>query len=143
MDRLGDTFRWKGENVSTAELEAIINNLPDVAHSAVYGVRLPSTDGRAGMATIRSSVPIEQFNMEQFSQLVQKQLPSYAVPLFIRFINNFEKTATHKIRKATLKKEGIGCYISSPIFVLLPQSPVYQRLTTAIFSQIQQGAIAF
>ena len=74
---------------------------------------------------------------------MEKQLPSYAVPLFIRFITDFEKTATHKIRKAQLKKEGIECYTSSPIFVLLPHSQLYQPLTTEIFSKIQQGVIAF
>ena len=81
--------------------------------------------------------------MEQFSQLIQKQLPSYAVPLFIRFIENFEQTATHKIRKATLKKEGIDGYATSKIFILLPKMVTYQPLTPTIFLKIQKGNIAF
>ena len=142
-DRLGDTFRWKGENVSTAELEAIINNLPNVAHSAVYGVGLPFTDGKVGMVSIKSSIPTAQFDLVQFSQQMQEQLPSYAIPAFIRFVDNFNKTATHKIQKATLKREGIEGYTDTAIYVRLPKTTNYQPLTISIYSEIQKGAIAF
>jgi len=90
VDRLGDTFRWKGENVSTAELEAILNQFPEVAHSAVYGVALPHTDGKAGMATIHSAVPLAVFDFTQFAKAAKKALPSYAVPIFLRFVSDFE-----------------------------------------------------
>jgi len=144
VDRIGDTFRWKGENVSTAELEGIINNLPGVAHSAVYGVSLPKVDGRAGMATIMSAIEPENFDFVQFSQLIKEQLPVYAVPLFLRFIKDFEKTATHKIQKSKLKKEGI-CFEEeeSPVYVLLPKTTSYQPMTADILTKIKAGKIPF
>lgn len=144
VDRLGDTFRWKGENVSTAELEAIINKLPNVAHSAVYGVALPHIDGRAGMVTITSQVDPAHFDFSQFVQALKDQLPSYAVPLFLRFIPEFEKTATHKIKKALLKKEGIRASgDQNSVYVLLPGEAAYTKLTADVFAAIEKGEILF
>lgn len=144
VDRIGDTFRWKGENVSTAELEGIINNLPNVAHSAVYGVDLPKVDGRAGMATIMNAVPLNEFDFVQFSRLIKEQLPSYAVPLFLRFIDDFKKTATHKIQKSKLKQESIWIEnATASIYVLLPKSDVYQPISKQLLRAIKEGSIAF
>lgn len=144
VDRLGDTFRWKGENVSTAELEAILNQFPQVAHSAVYGVALPQIDGKAGMATIHPSIAMANFNFHQFAKSAKKALPSYAVPIFLRFVVDFEKTATHKIKKSILKKEGIKpSSDSSVVYVLLPKSKTYTPLTTEIAMAIEQGTINF
>lgn len=142
VDRLGDTFRWKGENVSTAELEAIMNNLPEVSHSAVYGVALPQIDGRAGMASIKSPIPLEEFDFHSFTQTLRKQLPPYAIPLFIRFVTEFEKTATHKIKKSVLKKEGIESN-GDPIYVLLPKAEAFVLMTEEISEKIRCGSIAF
>ena len=144
VDRLGDTFRWKGENVSTAELEAILNQFSEVAHSAVYGAELPKIDGKAGMATIHPAVALEQFNFQEFTNAIKKALPSYAVPIFLRFVTDFEKTATHKIKKSVLKKEGI--YPSkerAAIYVLLPKATIYTKMTPEIAEAIEQGAINF
>lgn len=144
VDRLGDTFRWKGENVSTAELEAILNQFPQVAHSAVYGVSFPKIDGKAGMATINNAVPLDKFNFQQFTSNIKKALPSYAVPIFLRFVTNFEKTATHKIKKSVLKKEGI--YPKNErdvIYVLLPKAATYTKMTSEILTAIKQGNISF
>jgi len=144
VDRLGDTFRWKGENVSTAELEAILNQFPEVAHSAVYGVALPHTDGKAGMATIHSAVPLAVFDFTQFAKAAKKALPSYAVPIFLRFVSDFEKTATHKIKKSVLKKEGITPSTDTDvIYVLLPKSDRYTKMTPEIAKAIENGTISF
>ena len=144
VDRLGDTFRWKGENVSTAELEAIINNLPQVAHSAVFGVALPQQDGKAGMVCLMPLVKQKEFDLEKFACALKAQLASYAVPLFLRFIGDFEKTATHKIRKGTLKKEGIlldnHC---DGVYVLLPDANKYDKITPKIMEQLKLGNIQF
>lgn len=141
VDRIGDTFRWKGENVATAELEAIINQLPEVSHSAVYGVSLPHIDGRAGMVSIMSSLSIEKFDFHAFAQTLKQQLPSYAVPIFLRIVQEFDKTATHKIKKSVLKQEGIRS--EDPIFVLLPGEQSYQRLSLPLREEIRLGKIRF
>lgn len=144
VDRLGDTFRWKGENVSTAELEAILNKFPAVNHSAVYGVTLPKIDGKAGMATISSTFSIDQFDFQDFTKRIKTALPSYAVPIFIRFVSDFEKTATHKIKKSVLKKEGFNVPSEeTPIYVLLPKAATYIQMTSEIAQQIKAGAISF
>ena len=144
VDRLGDTFRWKGENVSTAELEAILNQFPQVAHSAVYGVGLPKIDGKAGMATINNAIPLAKFDFQQFTINTKKALPSYAVPIFLRFVPDFEKTATHKIKKSVLKKEGIYPQNEADIiYVLLPKAATYTKMTPEIAKAIENGTINF
>ena len=144
VDRLGDTFRWKGENVSTAELEAILNKFPAVNHSAVYGVSLPKIDGKAGMATINSPFSINEFDFQDFTKKIKTALPSYAVPIFIRFVTDFEKTATHKIKKSVLKKEGFSPNsANTSIYVLLPKAAIYTKMTTEIAQKIERGAISF
>jgi len=105
VDRVGDTFRWKGENVATAEVEEIINAYPAVAGSAVYGVQVPHTDGRAGMAAIQLREGYEM-DWTDFSAYLKDELPSYAIPLFIRVVEDFEYTSTYKVRKNKLKREG-------------------------------------
>ncbi len=144
VDRLGDTFRWKGENVSTAELEAILNKFSAINHSAVYGVALPKIDGKAGMATINSPYSMDQFDFFDFTQKIKMALPSYAVPIFIRFVSDFEKTATHKIKKSVLKQEGFAIHSeATPIYVLLPKAATYTKMTAEIVQQIEAGAILF
>ena len=144
VDRLGDTFRWKGENVSTTELEAILNQFPQVAHSAVYGVSLPKIDGKAGMVTIHSALNLAEFDFQQFTVRTKKALPSYAVPIFLRFVADFEKTATHKIKKSVLKKEGIHASKETDIiYVLLPKATTYTIITPEIAKAIEKGNINF
>ncbi|MDX1668705.1 MAG: long-chain-acyl-CoA synthetase, partial [Limnobacter sp.] len=105
VDRLGDTFRWKGENVATSEVEAVISQLDWVDQVAVYGVHIPGADGKAGMAAIRVK-PGCQFDPDELARQVAGQLPSYAGPVFVRLIDKIQTTGTHKIQKAQLKKEG-------------------------------------
>ena len=144
VDRMGDTFRWKGENVSTAEVEANLNLLPQVAHSAVYGIALPDTDGRAGMAALLPATPVEEWDWRALTNALRDLLPSYSVPIFLRLVPEFAKTATHKIQKAVLKKEGlIPPKGSGDIYVLLPGADAYQPLSETIREDIKRGAIPF
>ena len=144
VDRLGDTFRWKGENVSTAEVEEIVNSFPDISHSAVYGVVIQGTDGRAGMASLVPSVPVPQFDFQGFCDHLHRALPSYAVPIFIRIKTEFDTTDTHKIKKTDLKKEGFDLdQLSDPVYVLLPGSNEYTPLTREIHEGIIQGQYRF
>jgi len=142
VDRIGDTFRWKGENVSTAEVEKVINSARSVCGAAVYGVKVPLTDGRVGMAAVIPETGIEKFDLEGFSRSLQGALPPYAVPRFIRFIAEFETTATHKIMKSRLRKEGFDLEaIQDPLFVLLRGTEVYQPLSRRILDEIISGAL--
>ena len=104
-DRYGDTFRWKGENVATLEVESIINCFDNIENSTVYGVEIPNSEGKAGMASIKLNDK-HSFNLTEFSQFVSKNLPRYAIPIFIRVNDSFEFTGTHKLRKVNLRKQG-------------------------------------
>ncbi|MFX1340683.1 MAG: long-chain-acyl-CoA synthetase [Promethearchaeota archaeon] len=143
VDRLGDTFRWKGENVSTEEVESVINTFEQIDMCSVYGVLIPYTEGRAGMASLHRSNN-EEFKFKDFLRFLQKYLPHYAVPKFIRFIDEFSFTATHKIQKVKLKNEGYNINeFNDPIYVLLPESSEYIPLTREIYEGINKGKFLF
>jgi len=107
VDRLGDTFRWKGENVATTQVEGALNSHPDVDQAVVFGVDVPGTDGKAGMAavTLRHD---RSFDGASFAEHAYKNLPGYAVPLFIRVVDSLEATSTFKSKKVELRKVGYG-----------------------------------
>jgi citronellyl-CoA synthetase len=137
VDRLGDTFRWKGENVSTTEVEAVVDSFEQVSESCVYGVSIPGTEGRAGMASIIVEKGVEGFDFKALLGALRKGLPSYAVPLFIRLRAEFETTETLKIRKSECKKEGFDPgKVSDPLYVLLPGDSAYVPLTHALYQEI-------
>ena len=104
-DRFGDTFRWKGENVSTMEVEAIINSFPGVDICTVYGVELPNAEGKAGMVAIILESK-EPFDINGFSKFVVENFPKYSIPIFTRIVDELEFTGTHKLRKINLRKQG-------------------------------------
>ena len=143
VDRLGDTFRWKGENVSTEEVESVLNTFEKIDMCCVYGVLIPHTEGRAGMVSInkRTDKDLDFIGLLNF---LQKYLPNYAIPKFIRFIDEFSFTATHKIQKVKLKKEGYNINeIKDHLFVLLPNSSEYVSLTKEIYQEISEGKHLF
>lgn len=102
-DRLGDTFRWKGENVATNELGDLLVGCPGVSEANVYGVRVPHNDGRAGMVAL---VTERDFDMDVFAEFVRSRLPAYSRPLFVRFEEQMELTATFKYVKTHFKEQG-------------------------------------
>lgn len=141
IDRLGDTFRWKGENVSTAEVENVLMQQTEIAEAVVYGVEIPQTNGRAGMAsiTLAQGLSLEQLNLAELWKKLQQALPAYAVPVFLRIQQQLETTSTFKYPKNNLKHQGFDleqCH--EPIVVTLPQSQTYTPLTAEIFANIQQ-----
>ncbi len=139
-DRLGDTFRWKGENVSTDEVANVIIGFGQILQAAVYGVTIPNTDGRAGMASIVVDVTSEELDTKGLAQYLKQSLPSYAVPIFIRQKTKFQTTSTHKIQKNELKKEGFDPNIvSDRLYVLLPGSSQYVPLTSSLYEEIVNG----
>jgi len=143
-DRTGDTFRWKGENVSTTEVEEVANILPQISLSAVYGAVMPGGDGRVGMISIIPENDADSLDFKSLADFFQSALPSYAVPKFVRIQNDFEYTATHKIKKVNLKVEGFDIdKVKGPLFVLLPEASEYQPLTRERYLKIMAGEYRF
>ncbi len=144
VDRIGDTFRWKGENVSTNEVGEIINQHPDVAFSNVYGVEVPGTDGRAGMAALRLAEGVESLDLASFSAHVVAELPPYARPLFLRVQREIDTTGTFKLLKGELRKQGYDpVQVSDLLYVLKPGSSLYEPLEQDWFEQIRSGAAGY
>jgi len=117
VDRLGDTFRWKGENVATTDVEAAISAVPGVDAVTVFGVQVPGTDGRAGMAAVVLKGG-QQFDGKALATAVYEQLPDYAVPLFVRVVESLEQTSTFKSKKSGLREQGYGPDVEDPLYVL-------------------------
>ena len=108
MDRLGDTFRWKSENVSTAEVSQVLGQYPGVNEAVVYGVQVPNHDGRAGCAAILIDPTAKSsFDFTAFLQFARSKLPRYAVPIFLRLVDQTMVTGNNKHNKNPLKTEGI------------------------------------
>jgi citronellyl-CoA synthetase len=146
FDRLGDTFRWKGHNISTTEVEKILNSFEEILISSVYGVQIPGTSGRAGMASIIADRNDNNFNFRSLTTYLYKNLPPYAIPLFLRFKFGFETTETLKLIKYNLKKEAYEINtIKDPIYVLLSHESGYGyvRLTKDIYKNIQNQKYTF
>jgi len=140
VDRLGDTFRWKGENVSTSEVEDVLASFEEINHSSVYGVEIPSTNGRAGMASIIATKAHTEFNFKNLFEILQTDLPRYAIPKFIRFLSELSTTSTFKIRKSDMKKEGFNIHkTEDPIYAYLPENSGYTLLTEDIYDKIMKG----
>ena len=116
-DRLGDTFRWKGENVATTEVEAALAGVDAVEECTVFGVEVPDTGGRAGMAAIKLRDGA-QFDGAALAEAFYARLPVYAVPLFIRLVESLETTSTFKSRKVELRNQAYGPDVDGPLFVL-------------------------
>lgn len=144
VDRLGDTFRWKGENVSTTEVENCIGDYAGISDVVVYGVEIPETNGKAGMAAIWLKDQAV-FEPDGLYQHVRQTLPAYAVPLFIRVARQaMETTATFKYKKTDLKKQGFDVnQLSDEIWVCLPKATNYQRLDDKVWKKIMAGEVAF
>jgi fatty-acyl-CoA synthase len=138
VDRIGDTFRWKGENVSTTEIAEVISRYPGVDEVNVYGVKIDQIDGRAGMAAI---TPGEDFKLEGLREYLARELPSYARPMFIRMTPAIETTGTFKYRKLDLVRDGFDPEkIEQAIYFEHPDERRYVPVTPALYTQIQTGA---
>jgi fatty-acyl-CoA synthase len=141
VDRIGDTFRWKGENVSTNEVAEFVARAPGIATANIYGVSVPGTDGRAGMAAITTDGEVEYANLYAW---FTEHLPKYAIPLFIRVQQEAETTGTFKYRKVELVKEGFDPNdVSEPIWYFDPDTNKYEPLTPDAYETIKSGAVRF
>ena len=143
IDRTGDTFRWKSENVSTNEVGEIINGFPDVEFCNVYGVEVPGAEGRAGMAAVRV-VEGRDLDLDGLAAYVARELPPYARPVFVRVQSEIEVTGTFKMVKGDLKREGFDISgIDDPVYVMKPGATSYEALDSDYLTTIQGGAAGF
>ncbi len=124
VDRLGDTFRWKGENVATTQVEAALASDESVEECNVFGVEIPRTGGRAGMAAIKLRDGAE-FDGKSLAQTVYERLPSYALPLFVRVVESMEHTTTFKSRKVDLREQAYSAGVTDPLYVLAGRDEGY------------------
>jgi citronellyl-CoA synthetase len=144
VDRVGDTFRWKSENVSTNEVGEILNGFDDIEFCNVYGVEIPGADGRAGMVAVTLKENVAHLDLSAFAAYADRELPTYAVPLFVRVQRDIDVTGTFKMVKGDLRKEGYDIrQTSDPIFVRLPGSADYVAMDDATLDRIQDGNAGF
>lgn len=138
-DRTGDTFRWKGENVSTAEVEAVMSNIVAYKDVVVYGVEIRGHEGRAGMAAILD--PEETVNLNELFEGLKKALPSYARPIFIRILRKIDMTGTFKLKKTDLQQEGFDPSKGDNIYYLDINKGAYVKVTNDIYNKINDGIL--
>ncbi|CAH0596862.1 unnamed protein product [Chrysodeixis includens] len=139
-DRTGDTFRWRGENVSTAEVEGVISTLIGLKDAVVYGVKIPHVEGKAGMAAIAD--PEKTLDLTSLAKGLRSSLPSYARPLFIRILPESTLTATFKLKKKELMEEGFNLEnIKDPMYFLDQKSGEYVPLTQKLYDDIMQDVV--
>jgi citronellyl-CoA synthetase len=140
VDRVGDTFRWKSENVSTNEVGEIINSHPQVALCNVYGVEVPATNGRAGMAALKLAEGVKALDLDSFSDHVNRELPPYARPVFLRILTDLDTTGTFKLVKGELRKQAYDkTLVEDPLYVMKPAASRYEPLDDDFAARIAAG----
>jgi citronellyl-CoA synthetase len=141
VDRLGDTYRWKGENVSTTEVENILLQHPHICEAVAYGVEIHNTNGRAGMAAVTPAESLATLDFSDLLTFARQHMPAYAVPLFLRVKVKMETTGTFKYQKTRLKDEGFdpGRTGDDPIYAWLPGSETYVQVTEQVLMDIRSG----
>jgi len=139
VDRTGDTFRWKGENVATSEVAEALSVFPGVKEANVYGVEVPGGEGKAGMAALATA---GGFDLAGLTTYLERNLPFFARPIFLRFQQEIEVTSTFKQRKIELQKEGFDpAVISDPLYVREAASGRYVTLTPELYRDICDGKV--
>jgi acyl-CoA synthetase (AMP-forming)/AMP-acid ligase II len=151
VDRTGDTFRWKAENVSTAEVADALGRHPAVETANVYGVQVPLHDGRAGCAAVvlKSATNVDKLQvpsdavLRELAAHVKKELPSFAQPIWLRFTRALEMTGTNKLQKTDLQREGInvGDVEAKGDLLFWLRGGVYERFTEKDLDRIQGGGV--
>jgi fatty-acyl-CoA synthase len=141
VDRIGDTFRWKGENVATSEVNDAIRECRGIIDSTTYGVIVPGTDGRAGMAAI---VIDDDFDLKTLQDQLTRRLPVYALPLFLRVSRTIDTTDTLKQKKQHLVHDGFNIALAGePLYFRDPGSGEYRPLDATSYAGITAGTIRF
>ena len=135
---MGDTFRWKGENVATAEVAEVVMGMAGVVDASVYGVSVPGHDGRAGMAAL---VTDEGFDLSALRRHLASNLPAFARPVFLRLRSDIETTDTFKQKKAPMVAQGFDpAVIADPLYVEDRRSDAFIALDGVLYGRIVSGA---
>jgi fatty-acyl-CoA synthase len=141
VDRIGDTFRWKGENVSTNEIAERLTAYPGVMEAIVYGVKIAAADGRAGMASLTIG---PDFDLAGLRAYLNSELSAFTRPLFIRLKPMIETTGTFKYRKIDLVAEGFDpAKVPDPLYFDDPEQGAFVPVTAALARRIDSGEIKF
>jgi fatty-acyl-CoA synthase len=139
VDRVGDTFRWKGENVSASEVNQAVRDCPGVLDATTYGVEIPGTDGRAGMV---AAVVDRRFDLDVLRDHLARRLPAYARPIAVRICAELDNTATFKQNKQALARDGFDPHrLTDPLFFREPKSGSYRPIDADAFARIICGSI--
>jgi fatty-acyl-CoA synthase len=139
VDRVGDTFRWKGENVATSEVNEAVADCPGVADATTYGVEIPGADGRAGMTAI---VVGDEFDFAKLQDHLSRRLPAYAHPVFVRICAALDTTETFKQKKHQLAREGFDpLLVTDLLFYREPGSGAYRPIKAADHARILDGSV--
>ncbi len=139
VDRVGDTFRWKGENVATSEVNEAVLDCPGVVDATSYGVEIPGADGRAGMVAV---VVDDRFDFQEFQDHISRRLPVYAHPVFVRISAALETTETFKQKKHQLVHEGFDPHlVTDPLFFRDEKAGAYCPIDAASYARISDGSI--
>lgn len=142
-DRAGDTFRWKGENVSTMEVEATVSAVVGLRDCVVYGVEIPGTEGRAGMVAIPD--PERKVDLDKLYGGLAERLPAYARPIFVRLVDKIDVTATYKLKKRDLQSEGFNPELvgKAEVLMLDVKQERYLPVTQEQYNNIINGNLRF
>ena len=139
VDRVGDTYRWKAENVATGEVAAVLSAFDGITQANVYGVKVVGYDGRAGMASL---VAEDLPDMAALKTHIDNSLPHFARPVFLRVSRETDTTSTFKFKKTNLVKAGFDpANISEPLFYADGGSDGYKKITPEIFAGINDGSV--
>ena len=140
VDRVGDTFRWKGENVATSEVNDAIMDCPGVLDATTYGVTVPGADGPAGMAAL---VVNRGFDFKLFAEHMSGRIPVYALPVFVRLCGALDVTETFKRQKQRLIRDGFDPSVGDPLFLRDPATGEYRPIDRAVYARIAVSGIRF
>ncbi len=137
VDRIGDTFRWKGENVATSEVSEALTGYDGIREANVYGVPVSGHDGRAGMAAL---VTAPDFSFDNLKNFLSDKLPSYAHPVFIRILAHMELTGTFKVRKVDLVRQSYNpAETDDPLYFYNTLTRTFERIDKELYVRITQG----
>ncbi|KAJ3212339.1 Fatty-acid-CoA ligase FadD6 [Entophlyctis luteolus] len=140
VDRIGDSFRWRGENVSTFEVAETLNRFPGISEANVYGVSVPGVEGRAGMAALK----VDQFAPEDLAEFLSQRLPKFAIPVWIRILEETDSvyTVTFKQRKLEYRSEGFNpSLVKNPIFWIKPGETKYSPFGEKEYLEVCSGKV--
>jgi len=144
IDRLGDTYRWRGENVATTEVEAVAMALDSIAEAVAFGVEIPGAEGRAGMLVFHLAEAADEAQVvAELAAWMDARLPDYAVPVVLRRVARLDATGTFKFVKKELQRQALSSDCADPLWLRLPGQRDYRPLTPELTRRLAAGELGF